>query len=812
MGKKHSKKNKQQTRAAIALILGSLAQLPLQAADLVPLPEDIFANKESANPVLDVTNRVVSTLGGAAPELPDSLQVTNEKGTISYDHAENAFSYLGSSESPIRLRTDGGSDIMTPAMKAKLDTNEALLTGPLTIYQDEILVRADDGGYYNWKEKRTSVGKVRLKAGGLLVRGSRIDYNTDENGKEYLTVYEAYVTTEDVQKPSVWIGTGTLTIYPGDYGRISRLSIATDENDYTVPVLGWFTFSHSLNPREGYMPGAGTRSHWGTYLENNYGILFGNRRVSGMMPTADYLATLHLDYRTRRGLATGIDIESLEMTRKNSSMDGLSMYYADDADPMINPVDGDRLPTKHQRHRIALHALWDVTPEADTGSDWQLATNINLLSDRYVLRDFFPDISRTDDKPDNTVRLVRRTSSTQSMLYTRFAPNDYYSTNERVDASFYRVRSAIGNTGINYETNNSASLMRQYLPHETRLEYQKQIDRLRDGELKEYYSRLCNTESYFRVNTTHEFSTNLSAFRFLNITPKAGGAYTGYYDVGGIGSDNRFLGYVSCDFNMKLHNSYPEFKWKSFGLNGLNHLIQPYATYSQGSISSSNPLVPQIDTWSSLWSGNTSPMPLDLSGFTAIDSWGDWQIWRFGMKNVLTSRIEDDYVRLLLWDTFVDYNLDNPNSDCNFSNLYNTIRFYPSRRLEFAAYTQTPTIDNGEGYKQYGVSMRLIPSAWLETYISYNSITKHPIQDDAEQLHLRTNLRFNEKYMLSAQWYYDIDEGRMPIQQYSLFRHAGAWYIGTTVYLRDNGGKKETGFGITFTLGETGTALPINLF
>ena len=27
---------------------------------------------------------------------------------------------------------------------------------------------------------------------------------------------------------------------------------------------------------------------------------------------------------------------------------------------------------------------------------------------------------------------------------------------------------------------------------------------------------------------------------------------------------------------------------------------------------------------------------------------------------------------------------------------------------------------------------------------------------------------------------------------------------------RDNGGKRETGFGISFTLSETGTALPIN--
>ena len=63
MGKKHSRKNRQRTKAALALILGSLAQLPLHAADLIPLPEDLFANKENANPVLDVTNRAVSSLG-----------------------------------------------------------------------------------------------------------------------------------------------------------------------------------------------------------------------------------------------------------------------------------------------------------------------------------------------------------------------------------------------------------------------------------------------------------------------------------------------------------------------------------------------------------------------------------------------------------------------------------------------------------------------------------------------------------------------------------------------------------------------------
>ncbi len=812
MGKHRNKKSKRRSRVALALVLGSLTHLNASAADLVPLPEDIFDSKHDPNPLMDVTSRTVSGLGSAAPEIPDELKITNDGGSISYDSEKKIFLYNSEENKKIRLRTDSGTDIHTPSIEARLETGEAVLKGPVTMYQDEVMVRGDDGGFYNWKEKKTSVNKVRIKVNGLMVRGSRIEYNTDAEGKEFITVYDAYVTTEDVKDPSVWIGAGTLTIYPGDYGKVSRLSIAVGDTDVAVPVLGWFTFSHSLNPREGYMPGFGTRSHWGVYLENNYGILFGNRRVDGIMPTADYLATLHLDGRTRRGLAAGLDLENIEMTRKNKDMKGFSFYFADDTDPMINPVEGEREHTGHDRYRIALQALWDVTPPGDTKADWKLATNVNIVSDQYMLRDFLPEISRTNDKPDNTVRLTRRTDNSQSMLFTRFAPNDYYVTDERLQASYYRVRSAIGNTGINYETNNSAAVMRQYLPTEQKLEYKRQIDNVRDQKLKEYYSRLMNTESYFRVNTTHEFTTSLTAFKFLNITPKLGAAYTGYYDVGGIGSDNRVLGYLGCDVNMKFHNTYPNFKVRSWGLEGLTHVIKPYASYSQGKVSSSNEYVPQIDTWSSTYSGgSTHPVPLDLCGFTGVDGWGDWNIIRFGMQNVFTTHVDGEQRRLLSWDAFCDYNVDNPGSPSRFSNLYNILTFYPSKRFELSLSTQTPTIDNGEGYNQYSISARIIPCEWMETYVSYHNIQDHPIQEDSGQFHLRTNIRLNEKYTLSAQWYYEIEEGRMPIQQYSIFRHCGAWYAGATFFLRDNGGKREEGFGISFTLGETGTALPINL-
>ncbi len=806
------KRKRRHSKLTLALILGSLTQASVHAADLVPLPEDIFDSKNDVNPVMDITNRTVSELGKQAPEIPDTLQITSEGASITYDQEKRLFRYQAGQDSRIRLRTDGGSDIHVPTMEANLESEEAHFSGPMTMYQDDVMVRGEDGGFYSWREKKTAINKVRIKVSGLMVRGSRIEYAKDAEGKDFITVYDAYVTTEDVQHPSAWIGTGTLTIYPGDYGKVSRLSIAAGDTDITVPVLGWFTFSHSLNPREGYLPGLGTRSNWGAYLENSYGILFGNRHVDGIMPTADYLATMHLDVRTRRGLATGLDVEDIAMTKKYKDMTGFFSYFAQDSGSDINPLDSPRAPIDDKRYFFSLKALWDVTPEADTHADWQFATNINVASDQYMLRDFLTNISRTNDKPDNTVRLVRRTKDSQSMLYTRFAPNDYYMTDERLEASFYRVRTAIGKTGINYETNNSASIMRQYLPTDEKALYKARIAELRDGELKDYYTRLLNTESYIRVNSTHEFTTNLTAYKFLNITPKVGGGYTGYYDVGGIGSDNRFLGYVGCDFNMKFHRTYPNFKVKAYGLDGLTHIIQPYATFSSGSITSSNKHVPQVDVWSSSRSGSiASPMPLDLSGYAGIDGWGNWNVWRFGIRNVLYSRVDGEKLKLLTWDAFCDYNINNPTSDYDYSSLYNIVRFTPSERLSFYVSTQTPTISGSEDFWQYNIGARVVPTDWLEVYASYRSIKDHPVQEDIGQFHVSTNIRLSEKYTFAIKLYYDDEDGRFPIQQYSLFRHAGAWYIGATVFLRDNGGKKEEGFGISFTLGETGTALPIDL-
>ncbi len=792
--------------------LAIMAQAKAATPGFVPLPQELFGERPTGNPVIDLTNRVTNFAEEIfSLETPDQLTINSEGGNVSYDAEKRTVTYTAG-DKPVRLLTDKGLEVKAAAISADLDNKKAHLKGPLTVFQNETVTRAE-GGTYDWQTETLEVQGVRSKVQGILVRGSSILYATDEQERRYMTIRDAYVTTDDVQKPGAWIGAGELTVYPGDFGRLTRLSVASGDYDVPVPIIGWFTLSHSLNPREGYMPNFGSKSIWGTYLLNNYGFLLGNRRVENNMPVSDYILTAKADYRTRRGLGLGVDLEDVEMRKRFPDMVGLSAYYAADSDPMINPTNEMREHTRHNRYRIAMQARWDISKLANLKEDWALTTNINAVSDRYMLRDFFEDECRLDDKPDNTITLSRRTKRSEAILFTRMALNDYYTTDERVEASYYRPRTTLGKTPIAYETRNSFSTLRQNHPPHLRVEYQEQLATLRDNETRHYYERLLNSSGYLRFNTTHEFSTSFSVFRFLNVTPKAGVGYTGYYDVDGIGSDNRFLGYAGCDFDVRFNRRWQNFRISSLDLKGLTHVIHPYASLSHGSVSSSNKLVPQVDTWSStLGSSTINPMPLDLMSFTGIDGWGNWTVWRMGAQNILTSTRDGDRVDLFTWNAFLDYNVDNPNTETRFSNLYSIIRFIPMDRLTLQLETQTPVLRNGDGFSQYNTSLTVQPTRWFEATAGHRYLNNHPLHHDASQIYIRANRRINERYTFAGNWYWDIEENILPIQQYSIFRNTGAWFIGATLFLRDNGGRKETGFGISFTLGETGTALPVNFF
>ncbi len=782
-----------------------------EQAAFMPLPDQAVKASDIAMPVM----KEVQPLSAVSAEMPDSFIIRNEGGQVDYDSERHTILYTAT-DHPIYVRTGDGQEIYAQQVAADTEQRIATLFGPLTIYQGETLAIAE-GGTYDWGNEVAHVSNVRTKTGGVIIRGSEAEYGRNALGRERMVIQHAFVTTEDIEKPSMWVGTGTLTVYPGDYGRITRLSIAGEEDDVVVPVLGWIPMSHSLNPDEGYMPLPGVKSRWGTYLLNRYGFLLGNRHVEHGRPVADFLATLLFDFRSRRGLAGGVEFSDYRMLRKYANTRGLQIYGISDRRPEINPVREPRKKMRHGRYRVAMSELWDVPelsridkPKGDTAA-WSVAAELNTMSDRYVLQDFFEDDARLNNNPDNNIRVERRTSRSSTMLVTRFAPNNFYSTDERVELFHYRPRTALGRSGLTYETRTSASLMRQSIPAEQRESYRKTLSRLKDPDLQEYYERLLNTGSYVRVNSTHEMAAAVKIMRFLNVTPKVGGGYSGYYNVDKVGADNRLMGYLGCDFDIKFHRHFNSVRLPGMGINGLYHVIHPYAEISHGTISSSCPYVPQVDTWSTTLGNSTvCPMPMDLMEFTGIDGWAKWTVWRLGMRNTFSTVYDGESRTVINWNCFLDYNIDNPNTGSRFSNLYSLISANITPQCTLKLETQTPTVRGGDGFNQYNTSLTVVPLSWLETQVGHRYISSHPIQGDANYAYFQVNVRLNEKYSAAARINIDMVHDRTPIQQFSLSRKCGPWYVGTTVLIRDNGGKHETGVGLSFTLEETNTSLPLD--
>ena len=779
-------------------------------ASFIPLPDDIKLDAPNlkGEPIdLEETDIDYSTNKEVTPQIPGNLSVTAKNAQISFEQKTQQVSYK-SKDTPIQLISDKGLDIKAQYIALDNAAKEASMLDNITIHHGNMLTRAAEGSY-NWGNENASFYGIRSKINGIILRAKRANYATDENGVQYITMHDAQLSTHDVESPKSWLGFKKITVYPGDHGRLEGMSLGSENHSMRVPVLGWVPLYHSLNPKEGYLPSAGSSNIWGAYLRNNYGFLIGNRRVENGQPTSNYILTAKVDYRSSRGIGVGLDIETVKKVELYPNMTGLSLYYADDTDPQHNPTNLPRTIIDEERYRIALQDMIQLQKLSNVQSEWRLKANINILSDEYLLRDFYESQSSTNDKPSNTVSLVRRSKKSEQILLTRFTPNDFYSADDRAEWSYYRVRSALANSGINYETRNSAGIIKQNIPIDQRIEYKNALAMTTDPALQAYYRRLLNEADYSRLASSHEFSSAFKIKDFINITPKAGFGYTGYYGLDNVRDDTRFNAYLSCDINIKMHRKYSSVQSDWLSIDGITHTMQPYGTISYNQMSSSDPLVPQINGWSSSLSTN-NPMPLDLMSFTGPDSWGDWGIWRTGLQNTIRTSYDGESRTLLRWNGFFDINLEDSDSNTNTSNLYSVLYFTPIERITLTSETQFPIIGEGDGFTELNHNIEYQLTRWLEVGIGHRYLSGHSIQEDASQINASLGLRISENYSFNARWYFDTEINSIPIQQYSVFRNAGAWQIGASFFLRDNGGNKETGFGISFSLSETGTAMPIN--
>ncbi|MEP4172746.1 MAG: LPS assembly protein LptD [Luteolibacter sp.] len=794
--------------------------LPMLPLTLMAQDDGVLAPIEPIPVPVDLIQPVPAPdipLGGIqdTPIIPDSLKIDNRGGTIS-GNLEDGITLGG----PIKVTGDNGLEIFSDRARIDLKEKAVIFSGNVSIYQGNNLQRGDSAIYY-YESKVIDASTLRISLDPILLEAGKFTAQSD-GGKTVFIGEDAGVTTHDVENPNFWVRSDRTTVYPGDKVTFRNLKVYAGE----TPIFWLPYLSQPLDAELGYHFVPGARSHWGPYLLNTYGIMLGGERnpITGDNENAWLLSRWRFDIRTSRGAAVGLDLVDTR-EENDGEITGLSLYYLYDADPGESRTGLPRYNTDPNRFKVQLKNRVEFDIEND--AQWRLDTNLTLLSDQYYLQDFEPSVYRTNPSPDNTIGLYRNDGESLFSVFGRFRVNDFYRTDtQSPEIAFDQVRRPLfgspllheGQTSFSVRGVEAADLTRRNIlnplltlpPNDPSVPgllaqlngYERtlvqRINALRainpnDPRIPSLRAQLLDT-GYNRFHTNQNFSLPLTYGDWFTLTPRFGAAYTHYSSVQGPEvSDARFIFHGGAEAALKFSKRYGA-QDHDLGLDGLMHVIQPYANWSVVSADELNPNYPLIDRLTF----TTRPRSLDATRYTAIDEFESWNILRFGVRNQLITRRDGQSHDWLFVDTYIDKYFNDPEGNREWSNLYNDITWQPLPWLGLDLETQLPIIDSGSGFSEMNTRVRLQPYRDMEIAFGYRHLNNHPVLLDSDLFELTTYLRLSENWGIGTNHTFEMDDGTLELQQYTLHRDLGNFIAGVGISHRDN--RYEDEYGIIFSL------------
>ncbi len=750
-----------------------------------------------------------------APALPENLKINNHGGTIEGDKEGIK---LGG---PVHVSGDNGLEIFSRRASVDLKAKSVTFDEDVSVYQGSVLQRGKRAVYFyetgiiNAEELRISMDSILLESGKFYSKGSGSD--------RVFIGKDAGITTHDVEDPSFWIRSDKTTVYPGERVTFHNLKLyAGDHPVFWLPYM-----NQPLDGELGYQFVPGARTNWGPFLLNTYGIMLGGEPnpVTGEKEDAWLLSRWKLDLRATRGAAFGVDLVD---TRQEylDEISGFSFYYAHDLDPKNSRTGIPRTSVNDNRLEIALKTRYEFVLEQD--ANWRMDTNLSYLSDQYYLEDFEPRLYRTNPAPDNTIGIYRRDDDSLLSVFGRFRVNNFYRTDtQSPEIAFDQTRKPIFGSPILHEGQTSFSirgveaaditrrniltplltlppadplipgLLRQLNGYERNLVEQiRALDAVNplDPRIPALRAQLLDT-GYNRFHTNHSFSAPFTYQDWFTLTPHIGGAYTHYSGVQGpAASDARFMLHGGAEAALKFSKNYEDIRNRTLGLDGMLHVFQPYVNWSVTSADELDPDYPKIDRLTF----TTRPRSLDPSRYTAIDQFESWNIVRTGGRHQLITHRDDQSYEWLYLDTYMDSYINDPEGNRNYSNLYNDVRWQPLPWLGIDLETQIPVFSRGSGFSELSTRVRFMPNENWEFSVAYRELNNHPVLLDSNRIDLSTYIRLSENWGIGSRHIFEMDDGTMEIQEYTVQRELGDWIAGVGLSHMDN--RFEDEFAIIFSL------------
>jgi len=673
----------------------------------------------------------------------------------------------------------GDTDIYGDFAQYNSQTHEVLVRGHVRIYRDVSLYIADEG-VYNIETKQIRTSAVRTEYHPYFLSSQ----NVNETSTNVYHIENATFTTDDSPRPDFHLHARTVRVYENDHVVFQNVTFYIGK----VPVFWWPYMYQSLNDAFSFSIAPADLSSWGPSLLTQITFPI----------TDDIKGRLRLDYRGRRGLAIGFESD-VDYGKDKSSNLKLKTYYIDDQNPEINPTAIRRAEISPDRYRASLQDTTYFT------KDIYGIVNVTKLSDAYVMQDFYQSEFRIDPNPDNVVALTKSDPFYTLTAITRFQANDFFQTTERLPEVVFDIkRHALFGGPIFYEGESGfADLHRNFA----------------EGSGFEDYGTT-------RVDTFHQLLYPNTYFGWLSLVPRAGFRAT-YYDktrdlgntlfptdedplipnfipldptpanpVINAGSGVRTVYNAGIEGSFKLSRSWDDVASRTFGLDGLLHVIQPYSDFSYVHEEGIDPSsILQFDRFEP-----STQLPIfDFPQFTTIDSIASWTIWRNGIRNRLETRRDDLTVTWLELDSFFDVNFDNPYDRRTYSNFYNRLRFTPLPWASLSIDSQVPAFSSG--FTEVNTTLSVQPVANLQINAGHRYLNDNPFFQHSSLFVVGGYYRVTDNWGFGFQEQYEGTVGIFQEQRYAIYRDLTNWVASFGAVVRDNtGSKKEYGILLTFSL------------
>ena len=574
---------------------------------------------------------------------------------------------------------------------------------------------------------------------------------------------DTIVTTDDYAKPVYRIHARIITIVPGRYFE------ARDATLYlgSVPIFYWPYYHRDLTRHSNFFEFTpGDRGTYGAFLLGSY-TWSGNSNLDG---------TVHLDERTRRGLAGGPD---LLFHLGDFGQAKFRYYYAHDNDPTADGLPLPHLGENRQR------AGFDYESPAATNFSAKIVANYQ--SDPLIIRDFYEAEYRGDIEPASfaEVNQIWRNYTIDAMAQPRLV--NFFETVERLpDVKLTGLRQQVGNTPVYYQSESSIGYFRR--------------------DFSDTNNPAETNYSATRADTVHQFTMPETFFNWLNVTPRVGGRFTYYSAVEGVAnptnSRSRGVFNTGVDFSAKASRVYQEADSSFWDIHELRHLVEPDINYVYVPAPSRAPSeLPQFD--SELPSLRL--LPTEYPDYNSIDSINKQNFLRLTLRNILQTKRAGNIEEFVNWAVYTDWNLT-PGTNHTLADLYSDLLFRPRSWLRLDSSFRYDLPDHR--WRDSVNSLTLAPNKTWSVAFSY----RYLMNNDPEFLTapnqtlpghnlfgVSMHYRLNENWAVHIAERFEAQDGSLQEQDYTLYRDLRSWTGGLTFRVLQ-GPAQPTDFAVGLTL------------